>query len=184
MPGLLDIEVDVSALVKVEHLFREVGNQAPHAIRRAINHVGDKARTRVVRTLAAQAGVKYGDARRAVTVTRATYDRMLYRIAARGQPIPLSWFGARQTKKGVSAAPWGKRRVFPHTFLWPRVGGRVFVRTGKGRKPIRQLWGPALPKELLKAETAAAFRLIVSTELPPRVAHEIAAILAGHAPRG
>lgn len=193
---MIDITADVQQLLDVEHLFRQIGNQAPHAIRRAINHTGDKARTLVMRTLAKQAGVKYRDVRKIVTVTRANFDRGLYRIAARGTTIPLSHFGARQTKKGVSAAPWGKRRVFPHTFLWPRVHGRVFVRTGhkarmlrgpnKGRQreTIRQLWGPALPKELLKGETAAIFLATVRAELPARVVHEVAAILAGHAPRG
>jgi len=35
-------------------------------------------------------------------------------------------FGARQTSKGVSAAPWGERRVFPHTFI-------VLSRRGQAR---------------------------------------------------
>lgn len=177
----VEIKADVSAFDHLHKQLSAVGNQAPHAIRRAINHVGDKVRTQVVRTLAKQAGVKYGDARRAIRVQRANYSRFEYRIATSGKHLPLSVFGARQTRKGVSAAPWGKRRVFPHSFM---VKGRVFLRMGKGRMPIRQMWGPALPKEIVKAETAAIFLATVATQLPARVAHELAALMKGHAPRG
>ena len=184
MAGLFEVAADLNALVSVENVLRQLGNQAPHAIRRAVNRTGDKALTQVTRALAKQTGVKYGVVKRALTVQRANFGRATYRISSRGGYISLKEFNARQTKNGVSAMVWGKRRVFPHSFISEKLGGHVFVRMGRARNPIRKMWGPALPAELVKDETAAAFLATVSTELPLRVAHEIAALLAGHAPRG
>jgi Prophage minor tail protein Z (GPZ) len=184
MPELFSVEATLASLVNLENVLRQVGNQAPHAIRRAVNHTGDKALTQVSRTLAKQTGVKYRVVKRALTVQRANYDRASYKIGAKGGYISLKEFDARQTRKGVSAMVWGKRRVFPHSFISQKLGGHVFVRMGKGRNPIRKMWGPALPAELVKAETAAIFLSTVEANLPARVAHEVAALLAGHAPRG
>ncbi len=193
---MIDIEADVSSLVSVEKLFRQVGNQAPHAIRRAVNRVGDKARTLVTRTLAKQTGAKYGAVRKALSIKRANYSSLAYRIMARGAHLSLKEFGPRQTRKVVSAAPWGKRRVFPHAFISTTLGGHVFVRAGtrhvmargryagKLRQPLHKMYGPALPNELTKAETAAAFLAQVRAQLAPEVARQIEAILMGHAPRG
>jgi hypothetical protein len=184
MPELFAVEANLNSLLSVENVLRQLGNQAPHAIRRAVNHTGDKALTQVTRMLARQTGVKYRTVKQALSVQRANYDRASYTIRSRGGYISLKEFDPRQTRKGVSAMVWGKRRVFPHSFIAPSLGGHVFLRMGKSRNPIRKMWGPALPAELVKAETAAIFLATVEAELPARVAHEVAAVLAGHAPRG
>src|SRR4029077_6422645 len=44
-----------------------------------------------------------------------------------GAHTPLAEFHARQTRRGVSAAPWGQRRVFPHTFVVEKFGGQGFT---------------------------------------------------------
>ena len=75
--------------------------------------------------------------------------------------MSLKEFGARQTAKGVSAAPWGKRRVFPHAFIAPTLGGHVFIREGRSRLPIRKLWGPAIPREMVKDQSKEAFERTV-----------------------
>jgi hypothetical protein len=182
---MLTIETNVDELLGLGKVLRETGNQAPHAIRRAVNWVGDKAATQVTRALAKQTSAKYGAVRKALRRDRANYGRMVYRIVATGAHIPLRDFGARQTRKGVSAMVWGKRRVFPHLFIVaPRGGGQVFARVGKGRLPITKRWGPALPLELVKDATAAVFLETVRLQLPDRVGHEINAILQGYAPRG
>jgi hypothetical protein len=54
-----------------------------------------------------------------------------------GGAHPLSEFHPRETRAGVSAAPWATRRVFPHTFMTPSTGERVWVREGPSRLPIR-----------------------------------------------
>lgn len=181
---MLRIEVDARSLVRLEEAFRKAGNQAPHAIRRALNWTGDRATTLVTRALAKQTGAKYGAVKSALKQVRANYGTLAYRIVARGPAIPLNAFGARQTRKGVSAAPWNTRRVFPHTFIVPAFGGNVFVRETSKRAPLKKLWGPAIPNELVRGESKEAFERTVATQLPARLEHEIMAILSGAAPRG
>ncbi len=183
---VLDVRADFDAMGA---RLRAVGNQAPHVIRRAINRVGDKTRTQVVRALARQTGAKYGTIRRAMRYVRANYGRLDYRIVARGTFMPLSAFAARQTRAGVSAAPWGKRQLFRGAFIAASLGGGVYVREVKegrraGRLPIRQLYGPAIPRELLRDAVRETFERAAAAELVPAVEREVGALLAGFAPRG
>lgn len=183
---MIELKVDARELVKLEEAFRRIGNQAPHAIRRALNHTGDKTTTQVKRALAKQTGAKYGAIGKALRVERANYGSLAYVIHASGGAMSLKEFGPNQTARGVSAAPWNKRRVFPHTF-GPRIaklGGHVYVRTSPKRFPIKKLWGPIIPNEMVKDQSAAAFYATVQAELPARLEHEIGAILSGAAPRG
>lgn len=178
----LVVKVDAAAFDRMAALFDHAGVNVQPALGRAINHTGDKARTQVGRALVKQTGIKYGKVREALKTYRAGARGLVYRIVARGGYVSLKEFGARQTRKGVSAAPWGKRRVFPHTFIVPSLGGHVFERTGSGRYPIRKLWGPAIPAEMVKDQSKAAFERTVAAELPARIDYEINAILAGNAP--
>ena len=182
----LDIRADFEEMAQ---RLRTVGNQAPHIMRRAINRVGDKARTKVVRALVKQTGAKYGTVRRALKIRRANYGELAYRIVGFGGFLPLSAFSARQRKDGVSAAPWGTRRVFKQAFISPSLGGHVFVRevhggSRVGRLPIRELFGPAIPRELLKDDVKTTFESTVAAELPIAAERELGALLSGFAPRG
>ena len=183
---MIELKVDVGQLVRLEQLFYRAGNQAPHAIRRALNHTGAKAVTRMSRAIAAQTGAGYGAVKKALTIRQATYSRIAFEIIGRGAYLSLKEFKPNQTRKGVSAAPWNKRRVFPHTFGpgIAKLGGHVYVRTTKKRTPLKKLWGPAIPNEMVKAQSADAFYSTVQSELPARIEHEIGAILSGAAPRG
>jgi len=103
--------------------------------------------------------------------------------------LPLSEFSARQRKDGVSAAPWGTRRVFKQAFIATSLSGHVFVRETHGglrvgRLPIRELFGPAIPRELLKDAVKVAFETTVAAELPIAAERELGALLSGFAPRG
>lgn len=67
------------------------------------------------------------------------------KITATGQGIRLKAFGAKQVKTGVSVqVKKGNRKIIKHAFgpKIPRLGGNVFVRSGKERLPIKKLFGP------------------------------------------
>lgn len=154
MSELVAVRVDFSK--DLAALFEKAGLKTPYAVGRAIDEVGNKTKTIVIRSVAKQAGVKYGKAKGVINARQAMgAGGGQYEIVARDVTLSLKEFGPRATKKGVSAAPWGKRRVFPHTFLGPN--GHVFVRLGKARLPIKKLFGPNIPKEMVKDETEAAF---------------------------
>ena len=182
------LEIDASQVEHLAELFKVAERKAPAAIGRAIRRTGDMTATRVVRSLTAQTGLKRQVIVRAV---KKMPSGMTYKLKSRGGNVSLKYFGARETRKGVSAAPWNKRRVYGGTFtkggLFPHrvglgFGGQVFRRTGAGRTPIvKQKSGLFIPKEMISGATAAEFIASVRAILPNRLQHEIAAILGGHA---
>ncbi len=182
MPDILSVKIDTKDFERLAATFQSAGKNVKAALARAINHTGDKARTQVTRALVRQTGAKYSAIRAAIRTAPAGSRGVVYRIIAKGGFMSLKEFGARQTARGVSAAPWSKRRVFPHTFIVASLGGHVFERTGRGRTPIRKLWGPAIPRELVKDRSKEAFETTVRAELPRRLEHEVSAILRGNAP--
>jgi hypothetical protein len=143
---------------------------------RALNHESDKGRTQVKRALVRQTGIKYSQINKAVETIRATPASLEYVLKATGDETNLNLFNARQGKRGVSAAPWGKRQVFKHSFTVPAYGNRVYVRTSDERGPLKPLYGPNFARELVKDETAATFRK-GTAGIADRVAHEIARVL-------
>lgn len=150
------------------------------ALRRAVNHTGDKTFTVVRRVLAKQMGLKQADLqRRGLSKRRANDASLTFTIIGRGKHIPLKDFAARPGVRGVSAAPWGIRRMFKSTFVVKTLGGNVFKRIGKKRLPIEKLWGPAIPRELVREMTTAAFQSTVAANLPARVEHEVRVLTAG-----
>ena len=72
----------------------------------------------------------------------------------------------------MRAKIWGRAQTFGSAFVVKRYGGGVFKRTGKGRFPIEQLWGPAVPVEMLRDEAYAAW-----TDQHPRVLNESARLI-------
>lgn len=191
---MVEIRVDDSEIIGLADKFRAAGNQAPHAIRRAVNWTGDRTDTQVVRALTKQTGLKRVVIRKAVKRKRANYGDLSYRLKSRGGNVRLKFFAARETRKGVSAAPFGQRAIVAHAFIkggrFPKrvplaMGGHVFMRTGSKRLPIEaRKSGVFIPVEMVSGATAAAFLSTVNALLPARVGHELSAILAGHAPRG
>ena len=150
--------------------------QARTALSRALNHEGDKGRTRVKRAVVKQTGIKYGAVDKAMATVRSTPTTLTYTLKARGDETNIAWFGgAQRRKKGVSAAPWNKRRIFARSFIVPRFG-RAFIRTSKSRLPIRPLYGPNLVRELVKDSCAAAWQS-GGANIVARVAHEIGRML-------
>jgi hypothetical protein len=197
MAGSVVFEIDTKPFDEIANKLAAVGKNINPALARAVNHTGDKARTQVARTLAKQTGANYGAVRKALGTKLASPSTLVYRIIGTGGYMSLKEFGARQARSGVSAAPWGKRRLFPHTFIVGTLGGHVFVRKskwdghigpsdrhvfirkGKGKARIHKLWGPAIPKEMVKGQSRQTFETTVASELPARVEHEISVILSG-----
>lgn len=156
---------------------------------RVINRTGDMARTQVRRTLSAQTGLKRKTIVKAVKTSRSNVATLAYSMSAKGGDVALKYFGARETRRGVSAAPWGKRQIFAGSFImggrFPgrvplNLGGHVFERVGSGRVPIEKPdSGVIIPAEMVKGETARAFQTTVATVMPMRMAHEIRRLTGG-----
>lgn len=167
------IGVDIRDLMGVRAIYDSVAKSTPGAISRAMNWTGDKSRTAAARTLSQTTGLPYGRTRAELYTRRASSNHFLYAIGAHGRALGLAEFRARQTQKGVTAAPWGERRLFPHTFIVEKLGGQVFKREGKARLPIRKLFGPSIPNELVSDAVTQAWRTTAEQEFAGRVLHEM-----------
>lgn len=150
--------------------------------RRALNHIGAKAKTEVVRAVTKQIGLKRAQVIRfgGIDAKRADYRHLDYRITSTGGDIPLREFSAKQFSYGVRARPWGKSTRFPGLFInagtWRSgravASGHVFQRTTAASTPIEKQFGPNVPTEIVKGASAEAFNRLAD-ELPARVAHEL-----------
>jgi hypothetical protein len=190
------VTVKTEGLDRLANMLAAAGPKARDAIRRALNHSGMKARTQMIRALTAQTGLKRAVIVRALKVSRAVHGGdmaspgsggLTFAIRSAGGNIRLKFFGARETRAGVSAAPRGQRRTYPGAFIkggrFPRrvplkLGGNVFRRIGPGRRPIAQIRsGVFIPEEMVEGASRDAFLGTVESSLPARLSHELLRIL-------
>jgi hypothetical protein len=141
-----------------EAAVQRVGEQeAKRAFNRALNSEGNKIRTKVRRALREQTGAKAGLIARETRSFRSSFSNLVYTIQAKGDYLGLSHFNPSQFKFGVRAKPWNRFQRFPHAFLLGSLGNNAFVREGRARLPLKKMFGPAIPKEMLQDATTAAF---------------------------
>ena len=151
-----------------EAMIRRVGEDAAtRAFNRALNREGDKLRTAVRRSLRKETGVKAALVDRALKTYRSSFSNLVYSIEASGGHFGLSHFNPVQFKYGTRAKPWNRWTRFEGAFVSAKLHNNVFVREGKARLPIRKLWGPAIPVEMVRGATEKVFR-----EAEPRVIDE------------
>jgi hypothetical protein len=148
-------------------------SDARRAFSMALNKEGRKSFTQMRRALAQQSSIPRAAVNAATRFKSSTTATMSTVTSGSGRHLPLSFFGAKQFSYGVRAKIWGKAQSFHSAFVIKRYGGGVFKRTGKARFPIEQLWGPSVPKEMLRDEAYAAW-----TDQHPRVLTESARLIA------
>lgn len=179
---------DIGGLQRFDNGIKALGKDGRKVMARAVARSGDMARTQVYRALTAQTGLKRKVIVKALKVTRPSYDDLSYTMKARGGDISLKYFSPRETRVGVSAAPFGKRKVFAGTFMkggqFPnrvataKLGGHVFKRIpGGGRNIELQNSGVIIPSEMVTGKTADVFTRVVRENLPRRVEHELGRLL-------
>lgn len=162
---------------KIDRLNREF----PRVVPRIINQVGNRAKTIVIRTLTKQTGLPRRTIVKAVgTPNPARPGKLSYEMTTRGGNIRLKYLAPRETRKGVTAIPWGKRTLFPGTFMkggaFPnrvttsKLDGHVWRRIDKaGRRITQARSGMAIPTEMTKGATAAAFTKTAAPLLQQRI---------------
>ena len=122
----------------------------------------------------------------------SSYGSLSYQIIAKGSGIPIKEFPVHLVDGAVDAKTWGVDHVFKRSFeikgrgiegarariLNPDFapGTKRYIKTKTGKTVdtkwrLRRLYGPSLPKEMLRGdgETLAAFRASVPLFVPPAV---------------
>jgi hypothetical protein len=171
---------DVRALRNMEKGVQWLGANFPKTVPRIMNQVGGRARTKVVRALTSETGLKRDVVRRAVQNSKRAFTGSLtYDLRSRGGNIRLKYLNPRETEAGVTATPFGKRTLYPGTFMkggtFPerkvvsRFDGHVMFRNGTGRHYTFARSGVFIPEWMIKGITKDAFEGEVTTELPIRI---------------
>lgn len=162
------------------------------ALRRALNHTGDKCFTAVKRTIAKQMGVTQSALTsngRGLRRDRATNGGLEYKIVSNGKAMRATEFRFTVSKgNGVVFYPWGKAHHVRRGFMikagskWgtgiKRFDG-LYYRVGPGRYNFKTMRGPNINKELVKDTVAATFKDIAGRDLVARVEHEVRVMTDG-----
>jgi hypothetical protein len=158
-------------------MIQRVGDgNATLAFSRALNHEGRKSFTAVRRALRKQTDIPPGIISAAMKFRPSSRANLRTIISGSGRELPLRLFRPAQFSYGVRARVWGKHQAYRSAFIVARYGGNVFHRTSRKRLPIQQMFGPSIPKEMLKDQSLAAFEQS-GNAIMDRAMHELARIL-------
>jgi hypothetical protein len=119
---------------------------------RALNRALTSGRAEMARRVAKGMGMKVGDAKEAIFTRQASAGKLSVSLVASKKRRPLYDFKAKQTGRGVSfVGAGGARQVVPGAFMTGVQTGHagsahsgVFMRRGKARLPIRELYGVSI----------------------------------------
>jgi hypothetical protein len=169
-----------------------LGADADLAVVRALRRTGAQCLTATVRGLARDLNLPQRFIRERLQVTQPTFRAPIYAITVKGRRLPLSAFGARQTRRGVTYRLPGGRGLIERGFLAHvrsarqielGVAGHQGVfrrRAGTGRSglvprlPIDERFGPSLPQSFVRSRTDQAAAEVARDSFPPNLDHEIA----------
>ena len=179
------ITIDITSLERLVPALQEVGVAVRAlALPRAMNRVGHTAAIAVKRRISKQMGALRSRVGDAVHEKTASGNNLVFKIVGRDAATSLADFAHKQTVKGVRATAWGKSKLYRSTFIGPN--GQIFKRAGpavvmtKGkyaghkRQPIKKLFGPIIPRELVAKESVDIVNTTFNEKYTDRLAHEVA----------
>jgi hypothetical protein len=170
---MLTITANFDALERFGNRLQHAKRSLPANLAKVVHQVGPEATNNMKRVLPEQTGLKFKTINKALK-GRAQGAR--YEIRSKGGDIRLKFFAPRETSKGVSAAPWNARRVYPSTFInagwWPKRTGpvrgkdNVWRREGRAKYPIKAVRsGLFIPNEMVTGKSAVVFYGTVNARL-------------------
>ena len=164
MPISIKVQTDIKKLTK------KLGILDPKVVRKAtssaLNKTGSTIRAKAKRRIARLTGIKQAalntkkiGGKPGIWFDKARSNKLVAEVGARGGARNLVHFAARATRAGISAAAWGRRKIYRGTFL-ANQGRTVFKRTGKARLPIEPVWGPSISRTWLNAKLTAVYKRV------------------------
>lgn len=147
------------------------------AVARAINRSLTGLRAQASREVAKGMGLRVRDVKKRMVITqKARARRRVGRLRGRGRPLNLMKFAGRKVRRGVSAKPWGKRRIFKDGII---SRGNAYIRSSDPGRAVRPMWGPGVARQFsdyvedrrniralrrrLRKEVAAAYKFLART---------------------
>jgi len=136
----MEINLKIEGLSHIERVL--ASEKINKAVSRSLNRVAKFVFTEGSRKIRQHYNIKARDIKKALIVDKREVGKVSIKKASMhnpkavieiyGNPIPFKYFGARQTKKGVTVKikKGGRRTLIPHAFL----GGNIAIRVKKGRR--------------------------------------------------
>ena len=166
----VSINVDAQQMGAAQKILEQMGRQANPIIARVLNRAITGVRTDITKNVRSVYNVKAQKVRRAVSLDRASKQKLQARADIRSERISLLHFGARPSsasarapRGGVSVHVKTGRYRIPGTFIprlpgggtgvfWRVPGRHMSLRLTAGRSPskhtqaIEKLTGPSVPQ--------------------------------------
>jgi len=165
------MEVKVNSNFK--KALRDIGNVPRKYVQKAmvtaLNKVGAEVVTQAKRELKDATGLKAGVVAKKIKKDKARRGDEEYSIFIKSRYLNVIEFGARQTKRGVSAKAWGKRKIYRGAFIGSgRNSGKrlVFRQHEDDPKKAVALHGPSLPREFHRQDMESIFKKKIKTRFP------------------
>lgn len=162
--------------------------QAPRlnwALRNALNTAAKQVERFTEKQVADISSAKIKRIKRGVYIKEKATARFLETdIIGSGTPIPLKFFKAKETKRGVTYKMFGKQEILPHGFIkggsFPKrvelkkLKGNVFQRVDGDQFPIAKQEGPSIAKVMSKPEITSAIVQYANERLTQNIQRQLA----------
>jgi len=201
MSGGISLHVDIAPLLALATKLRNADKKVATAIRQGLNEGGDLVRTDVRRALQKTTGLRtYKSVTSRTRSTAATEGALRYTIIGSGKGIPIKEFTTKGTLGpggGVVSNPWATLHKFKRSFVGkgkiagqfrarlPGPGVEKWVKGGMygvhkiKTHPIRALYGPSIPKEMLQGPVPGLFLISAGAQVPPAIIKRVSRALIG-----
>ncbi|MBE3586566.1 MAG: phage tail protein [Thermoanaerobacter sp.] len=182
------IELTVEQMDKAERLLGHIPGAAPKAMANAINRAAEAARTEAARKVRELYYIKHKDVLATMKIYRATPDDLTATVISKGNLIALSKFRItpkqpqpKRKKPVIARVKRGEGGPIKSAFVARMQSGHVgvFIRVGRSRLPIRELYGPSVPQMLGSPNVTEWVEEKAIERLEQRLEYEINRILEG-----
>ncbi len=181
------IDLNIEQMDTMEIVLKDTPKKIPLAVSRAINRATQTARTEAARKVRQTYRIKHGDVLKTIKISQASPGNLTGTVVSSGNVTPLYKY------KVTPKAPSPNRKVSIRASVKKGGGGPiksafvaraksngytgVFVRSGKARYPIVQLYGPAIPQAIGNDDVSKWVEEKAQERLEQRLDHEISRAL-------
>lgn len=176
----MNIQINQASLAELTRL----GIQFPYAGSAALNRLARTARTRVSEEIRQGYNIKKKDIDPYIHIEKSTSRTLRAKVTMKRVKIALGAFLPRTTKRiaGIASkyggvlveVKKGNKQLIENAFVAKmRFGSGIFKRKGKGRGPVKFLYGPAAAELFGGKHIRRIIAELINTKFPDILRHEI-----------
>jgi hypothetical protein len=172
----MKMDIDSQSLAAVRKTIESLGANIKRELNVAVNKTAKQVKIKAARKLKSVIPVPVKVLKKAIAVSKKSDVANLTSeiLMIQGYPIPLRYFGAKQTQKGVTykkSGPDKGRGNLPGAFMLHGYFPMVYKRTTKKRFPLAKQNGPA-PSEYYQSAGVTDLALDTARDNLPKQINE------------